>query len=81
MVLSREPVCKTCNHDPINLLTDELRALERGEVTAESVDKLREALRKDSRDIDVALGELIKYGDQHPDGMLPVKIIPIVATS
>ena len=81
MVISREPVCKTCNHDPINLLADELRALNRGEVTAESVDKLRQALRKDSRDIDVALGEILKYGDHHPDGVLPVNIIPVVASS
>jgi hypothetical protein len=81
MVASRDPVCKTCNHDPVNLLTDELRALSRGEVTEESVDVLRESLRKDSRDIDVALGKLLEYGDRHPDGMLPTNIIPAIATS
>ena len=81
MVASRDPVCKTCNHDPVNLLTDELRALSRGEVTAESVDELRKSLRKDSRDIDVALGKLLEYGDRHPDGMLPADIIPAIATS
>jgi MoaA/NifB/PqqE/SkfB family radical SAM enzyme len=81
MVVSREPVCKTCNHDPINMLTEELRALNRGEVTAEEVDKLRQSLRAGSQEIDDALGELLRYGDRHPGGMLPAHIIPVVATS
>ena len=81
MVLSREPVCKTCNHDPINMLTDELRALERGEVTAKEVDELRQSLRQVSQDIDQALGNLLRYGDNHPEGMLPSDQIPVVATS
>jgi MoaA/NifB/PqqE/SkfB family radical SAM enzyme len=80
MVISREPVCKTCNHDPINMLTEELRAQNRGEVTAESVDKLRQSLRDVSQEIDVALGELLRYGDRHPQGMLPANMIPVVAT-
>ncbi|CAA0091220.1 Coenzyme PQQ synthesis protein E [Halioglobus japonicus] len=81
MVVSREPVCKTCNHDPINMLTEELRALNRGEVTEESVDELRQSLRKVSKDIDEALGELLRYGDAHPEGMIAADIIPVVATS
>jgi len=81
MVISREPVCKTCNHDPINMLTEELRALNRGEVSAESVDELRRSLRAGSREIDEALGELLKYGDNHPEGMLPADIIPVVAAN
>ena len=82
MVMSREPVCKTCNHDPINMLTDELRALERGEVTEAEVDKLRQSLRDGSVEIDIALGRLLDYGDAHPEGMLPAPdIIPVVATN
>lgn len=81
MVVSREPVCKTCNHDPINMLTEELRALNNSEVSEEEVDKLRQSLRAGSREIDEALGELLRYGDQHPEGMLPADIIPVVATS
>ena len=30
-VTSRSPVCKTCNHDPINRLTDALKASRRGD--------------------------------------------------
>ncbi len=81
MVVSREPVCKTCNHDPINMLTEELRAFNRGEVTAEDVNKLKQSLRSVSQEIDVALGELLRYGDRHPEGMISANIIPVVATS
>ena len=81
MVTSREPVCKTCNHDPVNMLTEELRALKNGETTEEKVDVLRSSLRDTSQEIDEALGRLIKYGEAHPDGMLAVDIIPVVATS
>ncbi len=81
MVTSREPVCKTCNHDPVNMLTEELRALKNGETTAEAVDALRQSLRDTSEEIDEALGRLLKYGENHPDGMLAVDIIPVVATS
>jgi MoaA/NifB/PqqE/SkfB family radical SAM enzyme len=81
MVVSREPVCKTCNHDPINMLTEELRALNNGDTSAEEVDKLRQSLREGSQEIDEALGELLKYGDRHPEGMLPANIIPVVATN
>ncbi|NQX89913.1 MAG: radical SAM protein [Halioglobus sp.] len=81
MVVSRNPVCKTCNHDPINMLTEELRAQHSGDVSAEHVDALRKSLRNGSREIDEALGRLLKYGDQHPEGILPADIIPVVATS
>ena len=81
MVVSREPVCKTCNHDPINMLTEELRALNRGEVSAEEVDKLRQSLRAGSQEIDDALGALLRYGDNHPQGMLAPNMIPVVATN
>ena len=81
MVVSREPVCKTCNHDPINMLTEEIRALNKGEASASEVESLKRSLRKGSQEIDEALGELLKYGDRHPEGMLPANLIPVVATS
>lgn len=81
MVVSREPVCKTCNHDPVNMLTEELRALNAGEVSAEEVDQLRQSLRKGSEEINEKLGDLLRYGDKHPDGMLAADIIPVIATN
>ena len=38
-VTSRTPVCRTCNIDPVNRLTEELAALDDGRATAEEVDK------------------------------------------
>jgi MoaA/NifB/PqqE/SkfB family radical SAM enzyme len=43
-VSSREPICKNCNHDPLNRLTDELRARSRGEVPESSVEALVDQL-------------------------------------
>lgn len=37
-VTSRNPVCKTCNHDPINRATEELNALEEGVITEQQFD-------------------------------------------
>jgi MoaA/NifB/PqqE/SkfB family radical SAM enzyme len=45
---SREPVCKTCNHDPINRMTEGLRAVSEGE--------LRESTGQELSDEMVELG-------------------------
>ena len=39
-VSTGEPVCKTCNLDPLNRLTDELRGVARGEVTMEDAEAM-----------------------------------------
>jgi MoaA/NifB/PqqE/SkfB family radical SAM enzyme len=39
-VVTREPVCKTCNLDPLNRLTDELRAIDDGAAAAEDGEKV-----------------------------------------
>ena len=43
-VVSRNPVCKSCNLDPLNRLTEEFRAEARGQVPAGSSDSLLESL-------------------------------------
>jgi MoaA/NifB/PqqE/SkfB family radical SAM enzyme len=43
-VTSREPVCKTCNLDPLNRLTEELRAVQQGLAEPSSADAILEAL-------------------------------------
>ncbi len=43
-VTSREPVCKTCNEDPLNQLTDELRARDAGEYADLTVDEIVDRL-------------------------------------
>jgi MoaA/NifB/PqqE/SkfB family radical SAM enzyme len=48
-VVTRERVCRTCNLDPINRLTDELRALHAGEVSQVEVNALVADLRISSK--------------------------------
>jgi hypothetical protein len=47
-VASRELVCKTCNLDPLNGLTEELRAVAEGEADPESIDALIESIGKNN---------------------------------
>jgi hypothetical protein len=39
-VTTRDPVCKSCNHDPLNRVTDELRLISRGEGSTEDLDRV-----------------------------------------
>jgi len=39
-VLTREPICKSCNWDPLNLLADELKAVDAGDSDLETVTRL-----------------------------------------
>jgi MoaA/NifB/PqqE/SkfB family radical SAM enzyme len=41
---SRMPICKNCNHDPVNRLTDALRARQSGERDDAAIDRLLEEL-------------------------------------
>jgi MoaA/NifB/PqqE/SkfB family radical SAM enzyme len=43
-VASREPVCKTCNLDPLNMLTDDLRAIDDGVADPSEADAALERL-------------------------------------
>lgn len=39
-VTTREPICKSCNWDPVNILADELRAVDEGESDPEKAEAL-----------------------------------------
>jgi MoaA/NifB/PqqE/SkfB family radical SAM enzyme len=43
-VTSRDPVCKTCNLDPLNRVTEELRAVAEGSAMPESADEVIESV-------------------------------------
>ena len=47
-VVTREPVCKTCNLDPLNKLTDELRAIDAGEADAAAGAAVMESVLADN---------------------------------
>ena len=48
-VATRQPICKTCNHDPLNRLTDEIRAVGLGQSDAATLDKVTGELLQNSR--------------------------------
>ena len=69
-IASREPVCKTCNLDPLNGLTEELRAVADGQSDAATVDSVIESISKSNAAVhDIATG----LGFEVPD---PTQITP-----
>ncbi|MEJ7583571.1 MAG: radical SAM protein [Acidimicrobiales bacterium] len=76
---SREPVCKTCNLDPVNKLTEELRAEAQGDAPPGSAAALLDALTEGNG---VIQGIVEGLGHRVPEpGSSPVKrLIPVQAT-
>jgi MoaA/NifB/PqqE/SkfB family radical SAM enzyme len=62
-VRTRQPVCKTCNLDPLNKITEALRARDAGEADAPDIDEL---LAKVGRNTSFALSEIEVLTGQRP---------------
>jgi MoaA/NifB/PqqE/SkfB family radical SAM enzyme len=58
-VLTREPVCKTCNLDPINRITEELRAAKAGDTTMAEVDALIDDIVTSSAEMRASLDKAL----------------------
>jgi MoaA/NifB/PqqE/SkfB family radical SAM enzyme len=58
LVVSRDPVCRTCNLDPINRLTEELRAEARGDVPPGSADQVLARITAGNAVVEGALQKL-----------------------
>jgi hypothetical protein len=65
-VMSREPICKTCNHDPVNRVIDELRGIAAGEAPAGRERELVDEMVNLSAAFSTALEKL------HPGTTAPV---------
>ena len=76
LVVSRDPVCRTCNLDPVNRLTEELRAEARGDLPAGSADQL---LAKITADNGVVEGVLEQLGLKVPTPPPTRRRIPVQA--
>jgi MoaA/NifB/PqqE/SkfB family radical SAM enzyme len=63
-VVSRSPVCKTCNHDPINRLADALKAVDEGAAEPGSGERTLDAILVDTDRVHDAVGKL---GARVPD--------------
>lgn len=75
-VTSRTSVCKTCNLDPINRLTDELRAIEDGQSDEATRDVLIESMVGVSRELGQGVDRLLARPDaEHPNP--PRRLIPV----
>jgi MoaA/NifB/PqqE/SkfB family radical SAM enzyme len=61
---TREPVCKTCNLDPLNRLTDEIRAEAAGQIPTGSTDALVESI---GRETALARGVAAVFGNALSD--------------
>ena len=60
LVTSRNPVCKTCNHDPLNRMTQELRAQTNGSITAQEVDNIEAFISKAIDDCNDSIESLMQ---------------------
>jgi MoaA/NifB/PqqE/SkfB family radical SAM enzyme len=67
-VVSRSPVCKTCNHDPINKLTDALKAVDDGAAEPGSGEQMLDAILSDNNHVHEILDKL---GAPVPDQASP----------
>ncbi len=61
---SREPVCKTCNHDPLNSVTDMVRAVEAGEKSAADLDEMVTMFTEQSGQVETAVEMAREFIDQ-----------------
>ena len=57
-VLTGEPVCKTCNLDPVNRMTDMLRDIDSGDATEQGKEQLVEFLATTSSGLVEGLNKL-----------------------
>ncbi len=73
-VKNRSIVCRTCNHDPINAMTDEIKAFERGEVDQASVDSVRDALVTSCRAVDDTYAKLEPALPARPPGRTSIPV-------
>jgi MoaA/NifB/PqqE/SkfB family radical SAM enzyme len=76
LVVSRDPVCRTCNLDPINRLTEELRAEGRGDLPPGSADTVQTKIVADN---EVVEGCLHQLGLEVPDAPPGRRLIPVRA--
>ena len=49
-VTSREPVCRSCNHDPLNAVTDKIRAVNAGDASQAELDEMVATFTRESED-------------------------------
>jgi MoaA/NifB/PqqE/SkfB family radical SAM enzyme len=74
LVVSRDPVCRTCNHDPINRLTQELRAEAGGDAPPGAADEVLARITADNAVVERVVQQL---GLQVPAVPPARRLIPV----
>jgi MoaA/NifB/PqqE/SkfB family radical SAM enzyme len=78
---SREPICKTCNHDPVNRMAYELRAIDAGDTDPSSRDALVAELMIDNEAVEAALRVVATAEARRPPETsrrpFPKRLIPV----
>ncbi|MGI9600562.1 MAG: radical SAM/SPASM domain-containing protein [Acidimicrobiales bacterium] len=70
-VLTRDPVCKHCNHDPINKVAEKLIAVRSGAATADDLEALLTELTTGNNDINTLISGLRQLAE--PSEMAPAR--------
>ena len=65
-LVSRSPVCKTCNQDPINRLTETLKAVDEGTAEPGARDKMIDSVLSESDTVQEILDKLGARIPDHP---------------
>jgi MoaA/NifB/PqqE/SkfB family radical SAM enzyme len=78
-VVSREPVCKTCNLDPLNKLTEELWAIDEGQADPAAGAAMMESILADNAVVHDLVGRL-GVAVPAPSGAGPRRHIPVQAS-
>lgn len=81
--LSRRPVCRTCNFDPINRLTEALRAEGEGQLDRAAVDAVVTDIERDHQaaaQIIEDLGFDLAAARRAPQRREPTRLIPVTST-
>ncbi len=82
-VTSREPVCRSCNHDPLNAMTDKIRAVNAGDASQAELEAMADIFTRESEDCFNAVATAVAMVPQVRPSHLEVKgkrLIPIIAT-
>jgi MoaA/NifB/PqqE/SkfB family radical SAM enzyme len=77
-VTSRSPVCRTCNHDPINRLTEALKASDEGRAEPGSDERVLESILEDDQHVHEILDGLDVAVPNHapapPRQRIPIRV-------
>lgn len=82
-VTTREPVCRSCNHDPLNAVTDKIRAVNAGDSAAAELDEMVTTFNSQSAASIAAVASAVALVPQVRASHLEARgkrLIPVIAT-